>query len=287
MKKIIFKLFIFLFIITLILLYSYFIATQGLKVKEYKVISNKITENFHGLKIVHISDLHYGRTFKEKNLKKLTEKINVIKPDIVVLTGDLLDKDITLNNKEQKKLINGLYNIKAKLNKYAINGNHDYKFDYWEEIIEKSEFVNLNDNFDLIYNEGYEPIIINGMSTNLHGKKSIADKLENINNFFNTEENIELSNNFKIMIMHEPDFIEDFNYQEYDLILAGHSHRGQVRLPFIGALILPPGAKKYYEEFYKLDKTSLYISSGLGTSNIDFRFLNRPSINFYRIVLNK
>lgn len=286
MKKILTTIIIIVLLIISVLLYSHYIATQGLRVKEYKVESNKIDENFHGLKIVHISDLHYGRTFKEKNLNLLVKKINLIKPDIVVLTGDLLDKDIKLNNEEQEILTKGLKEIKVKLNKYAITGNHDYKFDYWESLITEGDFINLNDEFDLIYNEGYNPIIINGISTNLHGDKSIEEKLANINSFLDTEENVELANNFKILIIHEPDYIKKFNYQEYDLILAGHSHGGQVRLPFVGAFILPPGAKNYYDEFYQLDNSLLYISSGLGTSNMDFRLFNRPSINFYRLTNN-
>ena len=88
---------------------------------------------------------------------------------------------------------------------------------------------------------------------------------------------------YKILLLHEPDFIEDVNYQEFNLILAGHSHNGQVRLPFIGALYTPDGSKKYYDEYYDLGKSKLYISSGLGTSTINFRFFNRPSFNFYRL----
>ncbi len=86
--------------------------------------------------------------------------------------------------------------------------------------------------------------------------------------------------------MHEPDFINEIDYNTFNLILAGHSHNGQIRLPFIGAIILPPGAKKYYKEYYKLNNTDLFISSGLGTSNLDIRLFNKPSFNFYRITKN-
>ena len=85
------------------------------------------------------------------------------------------------------------------------------------------------------------------------------------------------------MIMHEPDFIDDFEINNFDLILAGHSHNGQVRLPFIGAIIKPNGAHKYYDSHYKIHNTDLYISSGLGTSIIDVRLFNKPSFNFYRL----
>ena len=65
--------------------------------------------------------------------------------------------------------------------------------------------------------------------------------------------------------------------------MAGHSHNGQVRLPFIGAIVKNQGAKKYYNEYYKIKNTDLYISGGIGTSTLPFRLFNRPNINFYRL----
>ena len=87
---------------------------------------------------------------------------------------------------------------------------------------------------------------------------------------------------YKILLLHEPDTIDNLS-ERFDLILAGHSHNGQVRLPLIGAVILPDGAKRYYEEHYTINNTELFISSGLGTSSLPLRFMNHPSINFYRI----
>lgn len=271
------------------LLYSRFIATSGLKVKEYKVVDSKLPSNFHGLKIVHISDIHYGQTIHKKEFDTMVDKINMIKPDIVVLTGDLLDDDIkNYDKKTQKEISDGLKRISAKINKYAIMGNHEYHIDEWEQIIEDGEFINLNDSFDLIYNDSYEPIMIAGLQTNLYDNM-IKERLSGVNEYLNSlkvnddkEENNVIPK-YKIMIMHEPDYIEKFNYQDYNLILAGHSHNGQVRFPFIGAIVLPNGAKKYYEPYYLLDNTHLYISSGTGTSTLKFRLFNRPSINLYRL----
>ena len=98
--------------------------------------------------------------------------------------------------------------------------------------------------------------------------------------FFNNENDV----NYKIILVHEPD-ISDSIVDNYtvNLILAGHSHNGQVRLPIIGAIYTPPGAKKYYDEHYMIDDTNLYISSGIGVSSVNYRLWNRPSINFYRI----
>ena len=83
--------------------------------------------------------------------------------------------------------------------------------------------------------------------------------------------------------MHEPDFIDNLNYSYFNLILAGHSHNGQINIPLFGAVTTPEYAKKYYDSYYKVGNSELYISSGLGTSNYNFRFCNKPSINFYRL----
>ena len=89
---------------------------------------------------------------------------------------------------------------------------------------------------------------------------------------------------YKIILVHEPDISDNIvdNYN-VSLILAGHSHNGQIRLPVIGAMYTPPYAKKYYDEYYNIGNTDLYISSGIGVSTINYRLFNRPSVNFYRI----
>ena len=86
-----------------------------------------------------------------------------------------------------------------------------------------------------------------------------------------------------LRIIHEPDYIEQIEYSKFDVIFSGHSHNGQVRLPIIGSMYEPVGAKKYYDEHYDLNGTDLYISSGVGLSWLPIRLFNRPSFNFYRI----
>ena len=125
--------------------------------------------------------------------------------------------------------------------------------------------------------------MIGGISTNLYGKKKVTEKIKNTMDFLN---NNEIKPNYSILIIHEPDFIEKIDYNKFNLILAGHSHNGQIRLPFVGALYTPIGSKKYYDEFYKLKNTNLYISSGIGVSEVNYRLFNRPSFNLYRLTNN-
>ena len=78
--------------------------------------------------------------------------------------------------------------------------------------------------------------------------------------------------------------VDEITNNPFDLILAGHSHAGQVRLPLIGPIFLPDGAKQYHESHYKIENKDLYISNGLGVSNFNFRLFNTPSYNVYRLV---
>lgn len=271
---------IFILIIAAILLYSRFIATKGLATKEYKITSSSIQDNFHGFKIVHISDVHYGRTTDKKDLNNMVKEVNLLKPDIVVLTGDLIDRDTKLDDDLKGEISEALSSINANVGKYAISGNHDSNFSEWESIINDSGFKNLNDTYELIYNDGYTPILLAGLSSNLNNQVDITERYNKILEYSNNENIKEL---YKILLIHEPDYINNIDYSNFNLILAGHSHNGQVRLPFIGGIILPNGAKKYYKEHYKINNTDLYISSGIGTSGISFRLFNKPSINFYRL----
>lgn len=276
MKKFLAITFIILLSIFGILLYSRYVATSGLITKEY-VITTDIADSYDGFKIVHFSDLHYGRIITEQELKIISKEINLINPDIVVFTGDLIDDSIDIDNFNDEKLISFLSSIKAKYGKYAVRGNHDYVVyaDKIKNLFADSGFTYLENSYDILYNESNDKIFIGGLDTSFYDKddldKTLAYQNENIS--------------YKIMLTHEPDISDEIVSKDntINLILAGHSHNGQVRLPFIGALVTPEKAKKYYDNYYKIQNTDLYVSSGIGVSKVDFRLFNRPSINFYRI----
>lgn len=267
-------------IIILIILYSRFISTKGLNTNEYKIVNSKITEEYHGLKIVHITDIHYGMTTFENELENLVNEVNNLNADIVVFTGDLFDSEETYN---KNILIKYMSMIEAKIGKYAVSGNHDKPIDDYYDIIVNSDFINLDNTYELIYNNSKEPIIISGISTNYEDSSSIGIKTEKFDNYINNLSVDDIKPIYSILLMHEPDFIDNIKLSNYDLVLSGHSHLGQVRLPFIGKLYTPYGCKKYYDEYYKINDTDIYISGGIGTSWMKFRFFNKPSINLYRI----
>ncbi len=277
--KVFLKFLLILFLICLlILVWARFISTNGLRVNEIKIVDERLPQSFHGFKIVHFSDVHYGKTINKKSLEKIVERINLIEPDLVLFTGDLIDKDIEITDKTIEELTETLSKIDASHGKYTVKGNHDYTSDSFIEIMQNSEFNILENSYDLVYNDINEYIYLGGLSSSIKTEIDYEKALE----YFN-QENVN-KDVYSIMLLHEPDNIDKLlEYRNVDLALAGHSHGGQVRLPFVGGIVKNKDAEKYSEDYYKINDTELYVSFGLGTTTYPFRFMNKPSINFYRL----
>lgn len=263
--KILFKVALVFLIIYLILRY---LGTSGLVVREYMIEYDNIPDEFNGIKIVQISDLNYNsKTVDMKKIEKMIRKINIIKPDIVVFTGDLIYGEI--DNKEINSLTKELSKIKASLNKYSVTGKNDNK--NTKIILDNAGFINIDNSYDLIYKDGNKPILITGF----------IDKLD-LDKSFEIFKDEELSNIFTIGIMHNPDLINKINnYKKLDLALAGYTFNGLIRLPKIGGIF--NYNKDYFEEYYNIDNTDLYISNGVGTREYPYRLFNHPSISLYRL----
>lgn len=252
-KRCLIIIFCVLLFISLVIIYARYKATSGIKVIEYKVTSSNLPDDFHGFKIVQFSDIYYGNTVDLKYLENIVSKINSLKPDIVVFTGDLLAKDFDFLSIDD--IINVLKNIDSKVGKYAIRGDMDNEV--FDKIIEEAGFANLSNESAEIFYKGSIPITIN---------------------------NLDISNEnlFNILLLHEPDDVNSLA-NHFDLILAGHSLNGQINIPFVKKLLLPKGALKYSNGHYFTDNGDLYVSNGIGTTNFKFRFMNKPSISLYRL----
>jgi len=268
--------FIIIILTTGVTIYSKHISTKRINVKQYNIEDNNIPTNFNGLKIVHISDIHYKITIDNNQLNKITNTINNLNPDLIIITGDLLDKSVNYNDKDKNNLINFISNLNPNLGKYMITGDNDTNEELINYIISNTDIINLNDTYDLIYNDFNNPILIAGLSSNY----DIFDenKLNSIYEFINTSDI-----KYKILIMHEPDFIDKIDYNKFNLILAGHTMGGNIGIPLIKNLFLPKYGKKYYNEHYTLNNTEIYINNGLGVSKFKFRLFNSPTLNFYRL----
>lgn len=259
-------------IIALFITYSMFIEPNLLNVKEYKLETSKISTNFHGTKIIQFSDLNYGTSFTEKDLIKLVDKINELKPDIILFTGNLIDSSIKLDENNTKILIKELSRINSPLYKYAVYGSNDYNQTY-EHIMKESGFTILDNEPTLLYYKDETPIVLYGF--NLNKKDTEYNKINE------PIDEIDTTNFYKIVLSHSPNIIDKIKSQNPDLVLSGNTLGGLLNPGFTKPLFL--NENKYYEDYYKINKTDLYISNGLGTSNINMRFNNVPSFNFFRL----
>ena len=279
--KMLIKIFIILIIVVVgIIVYSRYIGTIGLVTNEIVVNDANIPASFDGLKIVHFSDLHYTRVITQERVNAIVEEINLINPDIVVFTGDLVDTDKILTEDDKNFLIESLSNINSTYGKYAIYGNHDIanNSENITDIYNKSDFKILDNNYDVIYSKNNDKIFIGGLN-------SVNHRLENIDEVMSYYDENDNNNIYNIILLHEPDYADNIvnNYSNINLILAGHSHGGQVRLPIIGPLYTPQNGHKYVKGYYDINGTSLYVTSGIGVSRYNFRLFNKPEINFYRL----
>lgn len=272
------KIFLIILVIgTIFFSYTTYVSSVKIKVREYRITEKKIPASFNGLKIIQLTDLHYGTTMFNENVKDIVKMTNDRKPDLIVFTGDLINKNYKLTNKEQEEIIKELKKLSASLGKYAIIGDEDNE--KTNTILNQTNFTILKNESELIYQKNNEPILLVGLSSN-----SKNQNIEKAYSYF--KQDVFNSNIYTITLLHEPDTVDDIigSYNS-DLFLAGHSNNGNIRLPFVKySLFKVDGAKKYDQDYYNLGNSKLYISSGLGTTNqSNIRLFCRPSINFFRL----
>ncbi len=248
-------------IITIIVLYSVFLGTKGIFIKEFKIESKQITKQMHGLKILHFSDLHFASSVNKNDVKKIVKKINQSKPDIVIFTGDLINKKHKLTEEEKEFMIKEFKNIKSELGKYYVTGEED--FEEAISILNLSGFVSLEDNFQIIHLSNSSSLLL------IDNKKS--DK-------YFSEENI--VSNFKILVTHNPNDFDKIKKYNFDMVLSGHTHNGQINIPKIKDLFIDGKYKKTHE---KIKNTNLFVNPGIGTSKINARLFNHPTMFLYRL----
>lgn len=268
---------LFLFL-SLAILYAKYIEPTSFITKEYSIYSENIPSSFNGFTIAHFSDMDLGSTFNIENLDNLVKRINKTNPDIIVFTGDIISEKYNLSVKDKEILINKLNELDPLITKYSVRGNKDNFSDY-DEIIERANFKNLNNSYDLIYYKGLTPIIIYGLDSSIL-KNSDVEKTFSYPSDIDTTE---FMATYRILLTHEPDnydLVKDYNIS---LFLASHSHNSEINIPYLKDIYHINGAIKYYNPEYEISGTKMYISSGLGTSKLGLRFLSKPSISVYKL----
>ncbi|ARJ23290.1 metallophosphoesterase [Bacillus sp. ISL-8] len=279
-KSILKKFIISLISILMIPISFYFYATEIerrlVSVTWNEIEAPTIPKEFNNKKILQFSDVHLGPEFTLKQLDNLVEKMNELCPDIVVFTGDLIDKFGSYNEeREEAKEI--LRKIHAPLGKYAVFGNHDRGGGgslFYKRYMEEAGFSVLVNDVQKIKVENGKYITISGLDDFLLGKPQIDSTLKNLR-----------QQDFNMLLVHEPDIVDKVAGYPVDFQISGHSHGGQVQIPFVGPLITTKLAEKYVEGMYELEGKSkslyLYVNRGIGTTRMPVRFWSVPELSVF------
>lgn len=259
-------------VIGLLIGYAFKIEPTMLVVHTYDLHGNK----GQALKVVQLSDIQVSETYTVKQMQDLVNKVNQLSPDIIVFTGDLFENFSAFQH--QQDVTDNLSQLKATVGKYAIWGNRDYgggAYRIYEDVLTNSGFTLLNNsgvNVDVLNGK---KLFIGGLDDGLLGNPDV-DKL-----VATMDDNYD----YEIVLMHEPDMADLLKDTSVNLMLAGHSHGGQIRVPFFKTKTTAL-AEKYNDGFYTINKDTdmqLYVNTGIGTSRIAARFMVPPEISVFNI----
>ncbi len=241
---------------------------NGIEVTDYVYKTKKIGSSLDGFRIAHISDLH-NKEFGKSN-KRLLEILRKQKPNIIVITGDLVDRRRT-DIAAALRFIKGASEL-API--YYVTGNHEYALKQQElaELMLGMEEYHVRISDNKIYHLEQEKeggfYLIGLCELNL-SDGTLTKLCSNVS-----------KDKLQILLAHEPQYIRNYEQSGVDLVLAGHTHGGQFRLPFLGGLVAPDQGMlpKYTSGAHSFHNTTIIISRGLGNSTVPLRLFNRPEL---------
>jgi predicted MPP superfamily phosphohydrolase len=250
-------------------LYAAEIARHELSVEQHALHLPRLPETFRGMRVVQISDFHYAEFSEGYFLRDMVERVNRLRPDMVLLTGDFVSFG-PLPKSFARRHAAGCAEILSKIEcplRYAIMGNHDCS------VGEKYVIGPLRENgIPVLLNQAV-PLERGGQRLWLAGLDS-ADQGKS-----RPEQAIPRAGGEPVIVLaHEPDILPEIAKYKADLVLSGHTHGGQVRLPFLPPLVLPPLGKKYVQGLFHYGDTQLYVNRGIGTVGLPIRLNCPPEI---------
>lgn len=250
-------------------------GNTALTINEIIITNDKIPQSFSGYRIAQISDLH-NTEFGDDNAK-LIEKLKECKPDIIVLTGDLVDSyhtDIDVSIAFAEKAV-------QIAPSYFVTGNHEARIEKYNELLDRlaNTGVTVLQNDSVILEKNNETFTLLGVSD----PSFQADYLFNEESSVMNSTLVDLMkgiNGYTVLLSHRPELFDTYVSNKVDLVLSGHAHGGQFRLPFVGGIVAPGQGlfPKYDGGLYTEKNTSMVVSRGIGNSIIPFRVNNRPEI---------
>lgn len=284
MRKKIFVSLLFLIIGGICAYRGFIFEPNSLNINDYHLKLKKWSPQLNGLKIVAISDIHAGSNFiTADKIQNIAREINAQSPDMIFLLGDYVATDVfdKQNLKMPVKTITeNLSGLHAKYGVFAVLGNEDEAFD---PIKVRNELEKIG--IKVLSNESVS-IDINGEKLRLLGMKDkmISGNWHDISNELKKVLAEENSTGNILVLVHNPDYLRvisgDFSISDnVSLVLAGHTHGGQVQLPFIGSPFIPSEyGQKYAGGFVHDQDTDMFVTTGIGTSKIPVRFGVPPEI---------
>lgn len=232
-----------------------------------------LPEGFRGARLIHFSDVHLGHYMEARDLDAIVSTIQKEQPDMICFTGDLLDESIA----PLAEAVPILGQLQARWGKFAVLGNHDYALGKQNAVSEAwaaAGFEVLHNRHVAVKQNG-ESIYIAGLEDALYGSPDVERAIADIP----TGQTV-------ILLAHEPDMADIAAQYPVHVQLSGHSHGGQVRLPWIGHLVTPPLARNYVQGLYRVGKTKqlqVYVNRGLGTTILPVRFFCRPELTVFTL----
>ena len=245
--------------------YSFCIEGKILRVNEYKLPVKGLPHSFNKFRIAHLTDIHYGFLVSSSFVKKAVRLANDSKPDITVCTGDYVhERNGTQQIDTVWPLLAGL---KAKYGVFSVLGNHDH----WANF-ERSEYW-LNETGQNIRHRSVQ-IVKNNQEIWIGGAGDFYEDRPGIDLAFRKVP----EDTCKILLTHNPDTIDGKYSTKINLALAGHTHGGQVNIPFIGPPIIPVQNKNYTSGYIETPATNIFISKGIGWAILPVRFNCFPEV---------
>ena len=253
-------------------IYSSKVEPNWIEVVSIDLTISKLGSAFNNFKIVQISDLHGNYFMPESKLDRIVKSVNQQQPDAIAITGDFITEGRRFND---KKLISKFSQLEAKAGVVSVFGNHDHgklQVNRLRQILIRSQINNLNNQVYLVQ-RGTQQLALAGIDDPYWGEPDLQQVLTLLP-----------SNVPAILLVHEPDYIEKSALtHRFALQLSGHSHGGQIKIPFLNPLILPRGGRKYFAGLNQVEDTIVYTSRGLGMTSLPLRFGSRPEITVFTL----
>lgn len=261
-------------LIALVLIWSLAIEPMLLTVTEIGFVDARLPDELDGARIVYISDIHVGTFFSPADVERVTAKIAGLQPDMVLFGGDLLQHEGDALEVDRARVAAAFAALKPRLGKLAVYGNHDIISLQTKKI---AEIILTDGGFTILENSAQEIVpgfYVAGTSPwPMQGEDSPMNRADVGKIAWTTENNA-----FSLLLAHEPPQIRKNAAYPFAYQLSGHTHGGQVALPFTGRVMLPNGIEVYKAGHYKLKDTEMYVSRGIGMSVVRVRLFVPPQI---------